>query len=161
MLEYYRNLQRQEVDVKRKYLMFIWSFKGKDMQMVRYPNTKLDYDVMEDNNNGVSIDFVLAYPQAEIKNVIYLHPPVGVIINNHGQDLVLKIKKNLYGLKDAERTWQEHLSSGIEEMGFKQCVADQCIWNRDGIIIIVYVDDCLVFGNDKEKVDEVVMEISK
>eukprot|EP00957_Ditylum_brightwellii_P158606 12072407-Ditylum_brightwellii.AAC.1 len=46
-------------------------------------------------------------------------------------------------------------------MGFKQCVADQCAWKRDGIIIIVYVDDCLVFGNDKGKVDEVVMERSK
>eukprot|EP00957_Ditylum_brightwellii_P043313 3282820-Ditylum_brightwellii.AAC.1 len=46
-------------------------------------------------------------------------------------------------------------------MDFKQCVADQCVWKRDGIIIIVHVDDCLVFGNDKWKVDEVVMEIGK
>eukprot|EP00957_Ditylum_brightwellii_P023509 1773992-Ditylum_brightwellii.AAC.1 len=88
------------------------------------------------NLNTRSIDFVLSYPQAEIKSVIYLHPPAGVIINNHGQDLVLKLKKNLYGLKDAGRTWWEHPSSGLEEMGFKQCVTDQCVWKRDGIIII-------------------------
>ena len=113
------------------------------------------------NLNTRSIDFVLAYPQAEIKSVIYLNSSAGVIINNHGQDLVLKLKKNLYGLKDAGRTWWEHLSSGLEEMGFKQYVADQCVCKRDGIIIIVYVDDCLVFANDKGKVDEVVMEISK
>eukprot|EP00957_Ditylum_brightwellii_P032593 2470238-Ditylum_brightwellii.AAC.1 len=52
-----------------------------------------------------SIDFVLVYPQAEIKSAIYLHPPAGVIINNQGQDLVLKLKKNTYGLKDAGRIW--------------------------------------------------------
>eukprot|EP00957_Ditylum_brightwellii_P135413 10325086-Ditylum_brightwellii.AAC.1 len=113
------------------------------------------------NLNTRFIDFVLAYPQVEIKSVIYLHPPAGVIINNHGQDLVLKLEKNLYGLKDAGRTWWKHLSSGLEEMGFKQGVTDQCVWKRDGIIITVYVDDCLVFGNDIEKVDGVAMEISK
>eukprot|EP00957_Ditylum_brightwellii_P068141 5172814-Ditylum_brightwellii.AAC.1 len=46
-------------------------------------------------------------------------------------------------------------------MGFKQCIADQCVWERDSIIIIVCVGDSVVFGNDKEKVDEVVLEISK
>eukprot|EP00957_Ditylum_brightwellii_P013783 1038588-Ditylum_brightwellii.AAC.2 len=80
---------------------------------------------------------------------------------HYGQDLVLKLRKKLYGLKDDERAWWEHLSSGLEQMGFKQCLADQCVWKRDGIIIIVYVDDCLFFGNDKEKVDAVVLDISK
>eukprot|EP00957_Ditylum_brightwellii_P140595 10710965-Ditylum_brightwellii.AAC.1 len=79
------------------------------------------------NLNIRSIDFVLAYPQAEIKSVIYLHPSAGVIINNNGQDLVLKLKKNLYGLKDSGRTWWEHLSSRSEQIGFQQCVADQCV----------------------------------
>eukprot|EP00957_Ditylum_brightwellii_P087762 6682759-Ditylum_brightwellii.AAC.1 len=52
-----------------------------------------------------SIDFVLAYPQADIKSKIYLFPFTGITINNNGQDLVLKLKKNLYRLKDAGRTW--------------------------------------------------------
>ena len=42
-----------------------------------------------------SIDFVLAYPQAEIKTAIYLHPPAGIIINTHGEEQVLKLKKNV------------------------------------------------------------------
>eukprot|EP00957_Ditylum_brightwellii_P038102 2881390-Ditylum_brightwellii.AAC.1 len=113
------------------------------------------------NLNTRSIYCALSYPWAEIRSVIYLHPPAGVIINNNGQDLVLKLKKNLDGLKDAGRIWWEYLFSGLEQMGFKQCVADQCIWKRYVIIIIVYVDDCLVFVNDKEKVDTLVLDISK
>eukprot|EP00957_Ditylum_brightwellii_P071855 5461155-Ditylum_brightwellii.AAC.1 len=41
-------------------------------------------------------------------------------------------------------------------MGFKQCLADQCVWKKDSIVIIVYVDDCLVFGNEKGDVDSTV-----
>eukprot|EP00957_Ditylum_brightwellii_P101883 7765480-Ditylum_brightwellii.AAC.1 len=77
------------------------------------------------NLNTRSIDFVLAYTQADIKSTIYLFPHTGITINNNGQDLVLKLKKNLYRLKDAGRTWWEHLSADREEMGFKQCQADQ------------------------------------
>ena len=78
-----------------------------------------------------SIDFVLAYPQADIKATIYLLDPPGVIINCNGEDMVLKLKKNVYGLKDAGRTWWEHLLEGLEKMGFRQCQADQCVWMTD------------------------------
>eukprot|EP00957_Ditylum_brightwellii_P171953 13091902-Ditylum_brightwellii.AAC.1 len=51
------------------------------------------------NLNTRFIDYVLTYPHVEIKSVIYLHPSARVIMNTNGQDLVLKLKKNLYGLK--------------------------------------------------------------
>eukprot|EP00957_Ditylum_brightwellii_P094759 7215906-Ditylum_brightwellii.AAC.3 len=75
------------------------------------------------NINTRSIDFILAYPQAEIMTNIYLFPPARIGINTGEQDLVLKLKENLYGLKDAVRTWWEHLTSGLEGMRFKQCEA--------------------------------------
>eukprot|EP00957_Ditylum_brightwellii_P177490 13518748-Ditylum_brightwellii.AAC.1 len=93
------------------------------------------------NLNARSIDFILAYPQAEIKTNIYLFPPVGIVINTGGQDIALKFKKNLYGLKDFE--------------------ADQCLWKNDGMVIIVYVDDCIIFGNSKDEVDKVVQELRR
>ena len=106
-----------------------------------------------------SIDFVLAYPQADIKTAIYLQDPPGVIIN--GKGMVLKLKKNLYGLKDAGRTWWEHLSEGLEKMGFRQCQADQCVFMKDGVVIIVYVDDCLIFANKESTVIGLVAELKK
>ena len=47
-----------------------------------------------------SIDFVQAYPQADIKVTIYLHTPQGVSFGESHHDIVLQLKKNLYGLKD-------------------------------------------------------------
>eukprot|EP00957_Ditylum_brightwellii_P067652 5134947-Ditylum_brightwellii.AAC.1 len=78
-----------------------------------------------------SIDFILGYPQAEIKTNIYLFLPAGIVINTGGQDLVLKLNKNVYGLKDAGKIWWEHLASGLKGMNFKQCKADQCVWKKD------------------------------
>eukprot|EP00957_Ditylum_brightwellii_P041633 3153368-Ditylum_brightwellii.AAC.1 len=80
------------------------------------------------------IDFVLAYPQAKVNSVIYLHPPEGIIITFNGKYVVLKLRKSLYGLKDAGRTWWEHLLEGLEKIGFKQCNAKQCVWIKDEIV---------------------------
>ena len=63
-----------------------------------------------------SIDFVLAFPQADVKTDIYMQPPK-VPLNFPIPDLprpsdrffnVYKLVKNLYGLKDAGRTWNQH-----------------------------------------------------
>ena len=62
------------------------------------------------NLHTKSVDFVQAYPQANIKTPIYLHHPVGVVLNNSKGDVVLRLVKNLYGLKDAGLTWFEHLT---------------------------------------------------
>ncbi len=48
------------------------------------------------------VDFVLAYPQAPIEMDIYMELPQG-IQTKHGnsKDHVLKLEKNIYGLKQA------------------------------------------------------------
>ena len=71
------------------------------------------------NLHTKSVDFVQAYPQAKIKSEIYLQKPAGVVLTQHKGDVVLKLLKNLYGLKDAGLAWFEHLSDGLEDIGFK------------------------------------------
>ena len=56
------------------------------------------------NLHTKSVDFVHAYPQADIRSSIYLRPHSGVLLNNKEGQMVLKILKNLYGMKDAVRT---------------------------------------------------------
>eukprot|EP00957_Ditylum_brightwellii_P077210 5867383-Ditylum_brightwellii.AAC.1 len=106
-----------------------------------------------------SINFVLAYPQAEVKLVIYLHPPIGIILNTNGEDVVFKLRKNLYGLNDTGRTWWEHMSEGPEKIEFKQCNADQFVWIKDGIMVVVCVDDCLIFGNKEREIEKLEQDL--
>ena len=44
--------------------------------------------------------------------------------------MILKILRNLYGLKDAGKTWFEHLTEGLEVLGYKPVENDPCIYVR-------------------------------
>ena len=111
------------------------------------------------NFHTKSVDFVQAYPQAEVKHPIFLKPPDGVVLNDRNGQLVLKLMKNLYGLKDAGRTWFEHLSDGLMSMGFTATSSDPCIFTKDSNIIILYVDDCIIISKTKEEADDIFNEL--
>ena len=100
-----------------------------------------------------SIDFVLAFPQADIQTDIYMKsPPVPYDFTipdlPSPSDRLFKcykLLKNLYGLKDAGRTWNHHLRSGLLQRGWKQSPIDECLFVKKGLILILYVDDaCIV-----------------
>ena len=73
--------------------------------------------------------------------------PLGCSTDHGGNrnDYVLKLIKNLYGLRDASKTWFEHLKKGLLDLGFKPSAIDPCIFYKRGLTLIVYVDDCLIF----------------
>ena len=110
------------------------------------------------NLHTKSVDSVQAYPQAAIKSVIYLRPPSGVVLNDNG-DKVLKLIKNMYGLKDAGRTWFERLTDGLLSMGFVATASDSCIFTKGTNIIILYVDDYIIMSKTKEEVDTLFSEL--
>ena len=84
----------------------------------------------------ISIDFVQVYPQADIKVAIYLYTPQGINLGGNNKNVVLKLKKNLYGLKDAGITWWKVISKGLLDLGFEQIDADQCEFRKENIIIL-------------------------
>ena len=93
-----------------------------------------------------SIDFTLAYPQADVETTIYMEIPKGITASEG--DHVLKLIKNLYGLKQAGKTWFDYLTKGLEDkMGFTASAIDPCIFHQKGITVLAYVDDCLIFLN--------------
>jgi len=107
-----------------------------------------------------SIDFTLAFPQADVDATIYMEVPFGCRAPEG--DYVCLLLKNLYGLKQAAKTWFEHLrdtlilSSDKGGYGFKQSGIDPCIFYKDGVILISWVDDCLIFAKDKSSADQII-----
>ena len=110
-----------------------------------------------------SIDFTLAFPQADVDATIYMEVPIGCTVPEG--DYVCLLKKNLYGLKQAAKTWYEHLRDTLvlDEIkggyGFEQSKIDPCIFFKQGVILIIWVDDCLIFGRNKDLVDEVIKKL--
>ena len=99
-----------------------------------------------ENLHTKSIDFVLAYPQADLDVDIYMELPQGFNVGPESGRYVLKLQKNLYGLKQAGHNWFEKLSSALGNLSINPSKVDPCVFIGDDIIVLVYVDDCLIFS---------------
>ena len=87
--------------------------------------------------------------------------PRGCNIEGRRDEYVLKLQKNLYGSKQAGRVWYKYLRGGLRKRGFKQSKLDECIFYKDGILFIVYVDDAIIIGPNKRKIDEIIESLKK
>ena len=67
---------------------------------------------------------------------------------------VYKLIKNVYGLKDAGRTWNLHLCQGLLKRGWKQSSIDECLFMKKGILLILYVDDACLISPSKIKIQQ-------
>lgn len=68
--------------------------------------------------------------------------------------------KAIYGLKQATKAWHDMLHKFLMEIGFVRSYADNCLYlyreRNVLIILIVYVEDIKIAGNDGTKVTEIV-----
>uniref|UniRef100_A0A1Y1MVU2 Reverse transcriptase Ty1/copia-type domain-containing protein n=2 Tax=Photinus pyralis TaxID=7054 RepID=A0A1Y1MVU2_PHOPY len=76
---------------------------------------------------------------------------------------VCKLKKSLYGLKQSDRNWYNHVTSIMLSLDFAKCISEPCIFFKKDIIVAVYVDDFLVSGIEEEvlKFKEIIGKIIK
>ena len=74
-------------------------------------------------------------------------------------ELACKLNKSLYGLKKSPRTWYQKFDTYIHGFGFVRRKIDQYVYSKQVgdhfINIVLYVDDMLLIGNDKDVIKEV------
>ena len=70
------------------------------------------------------------------------------------EHMVCKLKKSIYGLKQASRQWYLKFHEVVTACGFKENNIDQCIYQKvsgsNYIFLILYVDDILLAANNVE-----------
>jgi hypothetical protein len=106
------------------------------------------------------VDFVMAYPQAPVETDIYMELPQGIkTATGNSKDHVLKLLKNIYGQKQAERVWNSYLVDKLTSFGYTSSLIDDCVFFRSEIIFMVYVDDGIFLGNDDVQLLQAIKEI--
>lgn len=104
------------------------------------------------------IDIKNAYINSELEEDVYMKQPEG-FEQMKGDDVVLKLKKSLYGLKQSGNAWNKCLNSFLNEIEFKRMKTDPCVYKKgekleDIIILAVYVDDIIIFSRDSSSINE-------
>jgi hypothetical protein len=95
-------------------------------------------------------DFIGAYLNGELDEdeEIYMQPPPGY--EGQGEN-VLRLRKSLYGLKQAGRKWYEALARALIDLGFCITQADPGVFylrmEVHIIILVIHVDDCVITGS--------------
>ena len=107
------------------------------------------------------IDFVLAFPQAEVECPMYMEVPQGCNVNGSRSDYVLQLKKNLYCSKQGSRVWYNFLKQGLIDRGFEQSKTDPAVFYKGQTIFIVYMDDGILIGPNKDEINKIIADIRK
>lgn len=108
----------------------------------------------------LQVDYSNAFAQAFLEENIYVRLPQGCT-GKYGSDTVLHLQRSLYGLRQAAVCWFDKLSDGLTELGWSRPlgILEPCLFTKDGVVCLVYVDDCLFFGRDQDKIRALVKEI--
>ncbi len=110
------------------------------------------------NLESKAIDFVLAFPQAELDVDIWMYLPIGFQVDteNKSKCYILKLNKSLYGLKQASLNWFKKLKQGLIDHRFRPSAINPCLYFKKGMIIITYVDDCIIVSNSMKDINNFV-----
>jgi hypothetical protein len=107
------------------------------------------------------IDFDTAFLNADVEEDIYMEQPEG--FHEGGPDMVCKLVKSIYGLKQASRNWNHEIDSFMKSIGYNSIISDPCVYikrTRQGrfILLSLYVDDTIAACS---KTDEPIWESDK
>lgn len=114
---------------------------------------KYDLDVTQ-------LDVKTAFLNGILEDEIYMEIPDGEEVDvMDRQNMICKLKKALYGLKVSLKRWNVKFTEVALKIGLVNDREEPCLflW-REGdkfVILLLYVDDIILAGNDKEKMEEI------
>ncbi|KAK2427210.1 putative mitochondrial protein [Trifolium repens] len=98
------------------------------------------------------LDVKSAFLHGELVENVYVEQPLGYKKGNDSQ--VYKLKKALYGLRQAPRAWYSKIEAYFLNEKFEKCFCEHTLFvkvdDKGKILIVsVYVDDLIYTGNDE------------
>jgi Reverse transcriptase (RNA-dependent DNA polymerase) len=107
------------------------------------------------------IDFSNAFVQAKLDVPIYIHLPRGFYNDDPANDVCLKLNRSLYGLKEAPRLFYLHLRDHLLARHMTQSTFDPCLFYGDGVILVCFVDDCILVGPKASALEAVISDLRR
>jgi hypothetical protein len=110
------------------------------------------------------MDVKSAFLNEDLKEEVYIRQPAGFVMASQ-EGKVLRLRKALYGLRQAPRAWNSKLDDTLKKMDFVQSELEHAIYRRshsDDILLVgVYVDDLVITGSSLAAVEEFKEEMKR
>jgi hypothetical protein len=101
------------------------------------------------------MDVKSAFLNGDLNEEVYVQQPPG-FTDTESVHKVLKLKKALYGLRQAPRAWNAKLDASLGSLGFERCPLEHALYRRGNSdrfhLIGVYVDDLVITGTHTEDI---------
>ena len=88
----------------------------------------------------VSIDWANDVVQAVLEKLMYMATPRD-FLNKYGNLGCLRLEKSVYGSTYTPLLWWLISTCAMKQLSLKQSLFDQCLFYRDGLLIVLHVDD--------------------
>ena len=102
--------------------------------------THFDYEIWQ-------MDIKTVFLNGSLDECIYMMQPDNFVAKSQ-KHMLCKLKKSIYGLKQASRSWNTRFDQAIKSYGFDQCIDESCVYKkRSGnvvVFLVLYVDDILL-----------------
>ena len=107
------------------------------------------------------LDINNAFLHGELREEVYMKAPEGI---SNPNNLVCKLHKSLYSLKQASRQWFARLTMELLHKGFHQSKNDYSLFikdcEKDFIVIVVYVEDIIITGNNEHAIKDLKLHFA-
>ncbi|CAM8903118.1 unnamed protein product [Rhodiola kirilowii] len=118
--------------------------KGIDFRIIMALSAHFDLELHQ-------IDVKTTFLNGDIDEVIYMVQPENFECGD-SKNIVCKLRKSIYGLKQASRQWYFKFYQVIISYGFEANLMDECVYHKfcgsKFIFLVLYVDDILLATND-------------
>jgi hypothetical protein len=101
------------------------------------------------------MDMKTAFLNGVVEEEVYVEKPEGFEVSRR-ETHVCRLRRALYGFKQAPPAWYSRIDSYLREMGFQRSEADPNFYFLAGekpFILVLYVDDLFLTGDEKLIVD--------
>ena len=119
--------------------------------------TFYDYEIWQ-------MDVKTAFLNGFLEEELYMMQPDG-LVDPKGANKVCKLRRSIYGLVQASRSWNKCFDTVIKAYGFIQTFGEACIYKKVSgssvAFLILYVQDILLIGNDIEFLDSIKGYLNK
>jgi len=96
-------------------------------------------------------DVSTAFLHADLAETVYVRQPEGHVVKGN-EKKVYRLKKAMYGLKNAPKAYSDHFMGILAQLGFTQSKKDECLWffkkGKSYVYYLFHVDDIMVVSNN-------------